>query len=312
MKFPNIKYNRVQQRVIVVLGFVLLVVVLIFTYPSEDGVVRHALSSQDSALIAEVEAFETKLVEKEIYDSIRQSEWKNRYQKSYPIKKEIVAQTFEFDPNTVDSATFVKLGFRPHIARSIMRYRAKGGRFDEAKDLMKIYYIDTVRVRELLAYIKISPVVGDTIQRELDKPKVGLDSVPLIVNLNVADTVELQKLPYIAAYRAKQIVYYRNRLGGFYALSQLSEACDNITLEQMDALAQYVVVDGDDIRRIPVNKSSLERLRSHPYINFYQARAIYELRWENDGVLTSIEQLSGLKELTPNDLGRLVWYLSFE
>ena len=61
---------------------------------------------------------------------------------------------------------------------------------------------------------------------------------------------------------------------------------------------------------IEVNKGTVNELRSHPYMNFYQARAIVELRRER-GKIKGPEQLSLLEEFTAQDLERLKPYLDF-
>ena len=45
---------------------------------------------------------------------------------------------FRFDPNTADSATFVRLGLRPRVARAIVHYRAAGGVFRKPQDIARI------------------------------------------------------------------------------------------------------------------------------------------------------------------------------
>ena len=126
------------------------------------------------------------------------------------------------------------------------------------------------------------------------------------VDLNRADTTELQQVPGIGSGIARMIVAYRNRLGGFYTVDQLKE------IEYVeDGLLKWFTVTTDSIRRIPVNRAGLDRLRNHPYLNFYQAKVIVEYRRKR-GKLTSLSQLSLYEEFTEKDLQRLSHYLSFE
>lgn len=39
-----------------------------------------------------------------------------------------------------------------------------------------------------------------------------------------------------------------------------------------------MVVNKNETQRINLNKAGIERLRAHPYINFYQAKIIVEYR----------------------------------
>ena len=51
-------------------------------------------------------------------------------------------------------------------------------------------------------------------------------------------------------------------------------------------------------------------MRKHPYISFYQARAIYERRYAK-GDFHSADELFMLKEFTQKDVERLTPYIEF-
>jgi len=70
-------------------------------------------------------------------------------------------------------------------------------------------------------------------------------------------------------------------------------------------------INPEDIVPIFVNKVSLERLREHPYISFWQAKVLVELR-KARGSIRSLDELSQFKEFKPEDLERLKWYISFK
>ncbi len=60
-------------------------------------------------------------------------------------------------------------------------------------------------------------------------------------------------------------------------MEQLSEIY-GMTPENVEKIKPYCTVNPDLIEKIKVNISSVDRLNRHPYISFYQAKAIYELR----------------------------------
>jgi len=65
------------------------------------------------------------------------------------------------------------------------------------------------------------------------------------------------------------------------------------------------------IQPISVNSASLDKLKSHPYLNFYQAKAIIEIR-KKKGKINSINELMLLEEFSETDIERIKHYLSFE
>ncbi len=126
------------------------------------------------------------------------------------------------------------------------------------------------------------------------------------VNLNAADSLELVKLPGIGPVTASRIIRYRNQLGGFVSTSQLSE----INGLPDSLIEWFFLPDTVSVRRIKVNTESVSEMRRHPYMDFYQARAIVEFRKER-GRLKGPELLSLLEEFTARDLERLLPYLDF-
>lgn len=151
----------------------------------------------------------------------------------------------------------------------------------------------------------------DTLRQKVFSPKkeyVKAFKYPegTLVEVNSADTTELKKIPGIGSGIAGGIVRYRERLGGFYALSQLEEV-KHVTPE----LLKWFKLENDSTRKLEINKASLDRLRAHPYLTFYQAKVIVEHR-RKKGQIKSLSQLALYEEFTEKDLERLSAYISFD
>ena len=131
-----------------------------------------------------------------------------------------------------------------------------------------------------------------------------------IVELNTADTTTLKMIPGIGSAFANRIVRYRNLLGGFYAVQQLSEVY-GIDEERYLAFASWFTVDESLIQKLPVNSLPQDSLSRHPYINYRQARAIVRLRTQKKQ-LSGWENLTLLDEFSDDDKNRILPYLSFD
>lgn len=128
----------------------------------------------------------------------------------------------------------------------------------------------------------------------------------IIVDVNTADTLVLKKIPGIGSVISRNIVSYRNRLGGFYDVSQLLE------VKYVDStLLVWFQVKSDVYRKISINKADIDELRSHPYMDFYKAKAVLDYRRKR-GRIAGMSQLSMLKEFSEEDMIRLSHYFSFE
>lgn len=161
-----------------------------------------------------------------------------------------------------------------------------------------VYIRDTVRRKWF---------VWDTVRVEVKSIHYAVKSRPVeALDLNALDSSELVRLPGIGPATAMKITGYRERLGGYSGITQLAE------IEGLpDSLMKwFIITDTIPIRKIAVNTATLTQLRQHPYIDFYQARAIVEFRRER-GMIKGPEQLSFMEEFTAQDLIRLEPYLDF-
>jgi len=234
-----------------------------------------------------------------------------------------------FDPNKADSLTLIGVGMPPRAVRNLLRYRAAGGVFRSRESLARIYGISDSMFQVLAPYVMIDEsfsLKGKGSSNSLSsspsrrqESSFTQDSLPrkhfpvvekypegTVLELNEVDTAELKKIPGIGSAFSRRIVAYRERLGGFSRVGQLEE------IEGLpDGIARWFKVTIPPFRKIRVNHEGLEKLRRHPYINFYQARVIVEYRRQR-GALVSLQQLTLYDEFTSTDLERLLPYVSFE
>ena len=131
-----------------------------------------------------------------------------------------------------------------------------------------------------------------------------------VVELNSADTTILKKVPGIGSTFARRIVKYRELLGGYVSVQQLTEVY-GMDEERYEALKPWFIADSTFVRKLNVNQAPIRELYRHPYIDSQQARAINQLRRQK-GRLTGWENLRLLEEFSEADRERLSHYLSFE
>lgn len=124
------------------------------------------------------------------------------------------------------------------------------------------------------------------------------------VVLNTADTTALMTIPGIGSYYARRIVQYGERLGGYASTAQLDEIDD-----LPDGIKQYLTVVDPNPRKLNVNQLSLNELRRHPYISFYQAKAITDYR-RLHGPIKSLQDLRLSRDFPQEAIDRLLPYVS--
>lgn len=291
-------YTKSERRVILLLLAIALLLLGIW------AVMEYLRPVEVPVTLSESEEIDSFLANLEEQEKIR---------KSHTPKNEISAVLQPFDPNTADSVLLRQLGLPVYIVRNILKYRAKGGVFRSPESFSRIYGLKEEVYQRLKPYITIAPLVSvshvrtDTFRQLKDTiPYIPKYEEGTIVDLNKADTSILKRIPGIGSTLARMIVVYRQRLGGFYDVSQLQEV-PHVRVE----LNKWFVVTPAGLHKIQVNSASLDKLRSHPYMDFYKAKAIMEYRRKR-GKIKGLSQLSMFEEFTEKDLKRLSPYLTFE
>lgn len=247
-----------------------------------------------------------------------------------------IHELFPFDPNEADSTQLLRLGLKPWQVRSIYHYRAKGGIYSKPSDFARLYGLSKRQYETLAPFIRIgddyrpaAEFYGKESYRQKNNEREACQekdirhtdttsgtSKPIYhyshklnpgehIALNSADTTALKRIPGIGTYYARAIVRYRERLGGFVSCQQL----DEIAGVPVSA-KEYVTTDPQAIRHLNINKLTLNQLCKHPYINFYQAKAICDYRRLN-GPIHSLQELKLLEDFPPAAIERLEPYISF-
>ena len=240
-------------------------------------------------------------------DSIRKAQWRKQ-------RDTIAVRMQVFDPNTADSSTLVHLGFKPWQAKNMVKYRAAGGKYRKPEDLKKLYGMTDSMFQALTPYIyiareEVDSVAVDSLRKD-SLPRWEEENKDTILNLRTADTVELKMIHGIGSYRARQIVRYREQLGGFVSVEQVLEAkgMENV---DADSLLAHFLIDSVKIEPMNVNSVGVQRLSRHPYLRFEQAQAIYELRRKKIR-LDSIQQLQQIECISAETLEKIAPYLNFD
>lgn len=115
----------------------------------------------------------------------------------------------------------------------------------------------------------------------------------LMVELNAADTFDLQQLRGIGPSFANRIVRYRDRLGGYFEKSQLLEVF-GMDAERYRMICDHVKADTSFVKKIDLNTVTFKELLRHPYFPFEITRSIMIYRKEH-GKINHVEELEDIK-----------------
>ncbi len=309
-------FNRTQRLGIIALIVILIIAIIINTlipllHKSETSFGKYEGDDYKNFYSTLMSRDSLRKAERENQFSYWENSFGNNNYNNYNKNSKTEYSLFQFDPNTADSATLVKLGIRSYIASNILKFRNKGGKYRTIESFAKTYGLSNEKFEELKPYINIE-TIDVTIAKtdSLSSNTKAAKTFSGTLELNTADTSSLMQIKGIGRGYARAIVRFRAQAGGYVNKQQLLEL-PHMTLERYNSIEAFFTVDNSLVQPINVNIASVDRLRAHPYLNFYQAKALYELR-RKKGKLKNIDELKHLEEFDHQTINKIQPYLKFD
>ncbi len=222
---------------------------------------------------------------------------------------------FYFDPNTISKEEWQQLGLRDNTIRIIQNYISKGGKFKAPSDLQRIYGLRKKEFERLAPYINISEEFKKSVdngfanKKEVEEKKdLRKTSGRVIIDINMADTSDFIALNGIGSKLAVRIINFREKLGGFYSVDQISETF-GLPDSTFQKIKPYLTITNQTIKKIHINAADVELLKTHPYIRYNLANTIVAYRSAH-GSFSSIEELKKIMIITEEVYQKISPYLT--
>jgi len=217
---------------------------------------------------------------------------------------------FHFDPNTISVFEWEKLGVKEKTIVTIKNYLSKGGKFKKPEDIRKIWGLHEDLAERLLPFVDIKETAAPsfTAKQEFTPVKYEKKQALVTVDINESDTSAWIALPGIGSKLASRIVNFREKLGGFYNISQVAE-----TFGLPDSVFQKIrpslKLDHTELKKLNINEATLEEMKQHPYIRYNLANLIIQYRNQH-GNFASVADIKKIMTVNEELYDRLSAYLS--
>jgi competence protein ComEA len=189
-----------------------------------------------------------------------------------------------FDPNVYSLKDWMYLGLSEKQAAVVMRYATRGIRSNE--ELSKIFVIPKAlfeQIKDSTFYAKV------TREPVTDKSTSSKKALNILVEVNGATQHQLETIPGVGSFYAKNIIRYRERLGGFIRKEQLLEVW-KMDESKYSEIIEFISIDLEGLRKINLNTVTAEELKAHPYLNWNIANSIIKIRTRKGG-FKSVEEI---------------------
>ncbi|MBL0883313.1 MAG: helix-hairpin-helix domain-containing protein [Chitinophagaceae bacterium] len=200
---------------------------------------------------------------------------------------------YPFDPNHVSVEEWQILGMPTTVAKRIMNYLHKGGRFRKAEDLRKIWGMPPSLADQLIPYVRI--------KQQIPEFKKKIQTIQPI-DINTADIEAWKSLPGIGNVLAERIIKYREKVNGFGHKEEL-RAIYGLSDSLLVKIDPYLQIHESSLQKIPLNRASAYQIAIKTSIPIEIAKNIVRWRQEN-GSFTDMNQLLTLPGFKPEWMDR--------
>ena len=300
--------KKERKGIILLLCIILLFIIFPFLYPlvfNEKATVGNRYINE----IAKLKAQETDSSRKKY---VTFKKFPSVYSASYKEYKTFSnGEVFDFDPNTISPDEWKRLGLKDKTITTIQNYVSKGGKFREPADIKKIWGLSGVLAEKLLPFVKIKH--KDIIKDEgISGFKNNYPAKKTFqpIDVNDADSNIFARLPGIGVKLSLRIIKYREKLGGFYSANQVAETfgLPDSTYQKIKPSLQ---IGQKKIKQININTSTIDELKSHPYIRYQLANVMIQYRLQH-GNYRLVEDIKHIMLINDSTYIKLAPYLSVE
>lgn len=295
-------FQKIERQGLILLT-VLIIISLILIYIPNDVKEKPVDYSDFKQKIA---AFEAYIEEKE----------SQKESKSLELYEKKTFEAFYFDPNGLPIEDWMRLGLSRKQAEVIKNYEQSGGMFRKKEDVRKMYSISDELYESLEDFIRIKQV-SEQRDKNFDaekylktETKKSAEAMQLI-DINMADSLDLMKLKGIGPAFSSRIIKYRNLLGGYTHKEQLREVwgLDSMLYSE---IAPFIVLENNHLlSKINVNTATAKELAKHPYIDWKTANSLYKFRL-NHSEYKKLEDIKQSHLIDDSLYRKIAPYLSIE
>lgn len=298
-------FSKGEKRGVI---FLLSLIVIVIVSINFIKLFKHNGINDFSKFDEEISVFEKELKAHVIKDSL------SRINKNKVV---LPTELFDFNPNTINDADWIKLGLKEWQIKTINNYKSKGGEFRIKSDASKIYGLADTLYKLLYPYIQLpeEKIQNSTnfnkTYTKFEKPNNSFEkknNINKIIDINTADTTELKTLKGIGSAFSKRIIKYRESLGGFIKIEQLKEVY-GITEEMYNQNKSLLSISTNHLNLININTVDLETLKKHPYIDWNLAKTIVSYR-KSHGSYKDVNDIKQIHLVTDEIYTKIAPYLT--
>ena len=277
-------YSRKERRGLLILFILWLALLFYQQYKYRDSLLFFNPNGYQISFQNEVRKF----------DSISYAQLSN----NTPFKVKVFPKYF----NYATKYDFENLGINEKQILKLIALQRNGLKIYTRDDLLQCKEIDSTTINILTQHLKFFQ------EKKYFRPNEARPIENIIIDINTADTLQLDQVRGISKGLAKRIVNYRERLGGYIKKEQLQEIWGMDSLSYTSLVINTRVIS-NNIKPININTADINALGKHPYIGYALAKIIVNYRTQH-GPYQKVEDLFNIHVMNADIFSKIEVYIS--
>ncbi len=283
----TLKFSKSNLRgSLILLGIIAIVFVLpdlIRYYSNEEIISFQSLTSEEKEAIKKL---------------------KHKERRNYSFRGETsryVVPPEKFNPDDYSVEQWMFLGLSRKQANVLVKWHINSN-----EDLKNVFVVND----ELYNLIKDSTFYTPKFKQESKYKQEETPRLQKRVDLNSASMEELMEIKGVGEYFAKQIMWKREKFGGFVSFDQLKDI-KHVDDEKLETWKTQAFLNEKHLKKININTATAEEFKAHPYISWNLANSLVKLR-SQVGHYSKVEDVRKSVLMTDDLYEKLKYYLVVE
>lgn len=233
-------------------------------------------------------------------------------------KANYVPKIYPFNPNFITDYKGYKLGMSVAEIDRLLAFRKQNKYVNSPKEFQAVTKVSDSLLNVISPYFKFPDWVKNKkeFKKDFKEYKNYSNSAfakkekIVIKDINQATQEDLIKVYGIGDAISLRILKFRESLGGFVAMEQMSDVW-GLSPEVIEKLnVHFKVSTRPNIKKVDINNASIKELAQFPYFNYQQAKQIVTFRSMN-GDFKNVDDLTKIKGLSIDKANIIALYLAF-
>ena len=247
-------------------------------------------------------------------DSMDNKEWLSLQSEIDSMKQDklnFVPKIYPFNPNFITDYKGYKLGMSVQEIDRLLAFPKENKYVNSAQEFQAVTQVSDSLLHAMSPYFKFPDWVSN--KKEYKKESFSAfakKEKTVVIEINQATQEDLIKIYGIGEAISLRILSYKESLGGFVSMEQLTEVW-GLSPEVIQKLnANFKITDISKIKKIDINNASIKELSLFPYFKYPISKNIVTFRSMNGNIKNS-DDLTKIKGLSIDKAKIIALYLDF-